>query len=98
MITEGYLYRFDKRIDLDEAEGTLGVAIWAAEGLHGRDRVRMDAACVVDHVLHSIVIDAATAVGEDIAAIFTALLAREFGPCAFQVGRLDLLEDEEDGR
>ena len=89
MIVQGYKYKFLSKAALEEAEKTLLLATLAAEGLHGENRVRMDAAYVVDQTLFTIVVDAATAVGEDIASIFTAFVAEELGQNKFFVRRLE---------
>ena len=89
MIVQGYKYKFLSRAALEEAEKTLLLATLAAEGLHGASRVRMDAVYVVDQTLFTIVVDAATAVGEDIASIFTAFVAEELGQNKFIVKRLN---------
>ena len=48
----------------------------------------MDSAYWVDAPLRTLVVDAATAVGQDVCGIFTSFLTREFGPGAFCVRRL----------
>jgi len=84
-----YRYRFTDAVDLQEAEGTLLLAFVAAEGIHGEARVRLDGAYTLDPTIRAIVVDAGTPVGQDVAGIFTRLLACEFGPDAFHVGRVN---------
>jgi hypothetical protein len=88
MITEGYRFQFDEGVPLRDAEDTLLLSLVAAEGLYGEARVRMDSAYLVDAPLRTIVVDAATDVGQDVCGIFTSFLAREFSPGAFCVRRL----------
>jgi len=85
MIMRGYRYRLLSSRALREAEATLLLAMVAAEGLHGESRVRMDAAYAVDDALCAIAVDTSTVVGEDIASIFTAFLAKELGHNKFFV-------------
>ena len=89
MIVQGYKYKFLSRAALEEAEKTLLLATLAAEGLHGDNRVRMDAAYALDQALFTIVVDSSTAVGDDIASIFTAFIAKELGRNKFLVRRLN---------
>lgn len=89
MLREAYRYRFSAEVDLHEAEDTLLLAILAVEGLYGQARVRMDAAYSVDESSRGIIVDASTDVGQDVNAIFTAFLLREFGTGAFQVRRVE---------
>jgi hypothetical protein len=89
MIVQGYRYKFLSSAALQEAEMTLLLALLAAEGLHGESRVRMDAAYAVDKDLFSIAVDTSTAVGDDIANIFTAFIAKELGQNKFFVRRLE---------
>ena len=89
MIVQGYRYRFLSRAALEEAEKTLLLAMLAVEGLHGEGRVRMDADYAVDQAMFTIAVDTSTAVGEDIASIFTAFVSKELGQNKFLVHRLD---------
>lgn len=91
-MNEAYRYRLAEGVDLREAEGTLLLALIAAEGLYGEARVRMDAAYVIDESIRVIVVDASTDVGQAVSAIFAAILIREFGPMAFHVRRVALIE------
>ena len=89
MIVQGYRYKFLSISAVQEAAKTLLLAMLAAEGLHGEARVRMDADYAVDPALFTIVVDTASVVGEDIAAIFTAFVTKELGQNKFMVHRLD---------
>lgn len=89
MIAQGYRYKFLSRAALEEAEKTLLLSMLAAEGLHGESRVRMDADYAVDQALLTITVDTSTAIGQDIAAIFTAFVSKELGQSKFLLHRLD---------
>ena len=89
MIIEGYKYQFAERVRLRDAEDTLLLALLAAEGIYGHSRVRMDAACAVDPVLRTIVVDCSTDVGQDLCGVYTSFLTKEFSAGAFDVCPLD---------
>jgi len=83
-----YRYTFDPKTSLAEARDSLFLSVFAAEGIHGRAQVRLDAAFCLDEKKRACVVDAATPVGRTIAQIFTGLLSREFGEDAFTVERV----------
>lgn len=88
MTCDFYRYSFSKETSLAEVENSLFLAVFSAEGLHGRAQVRLDAAYFMDEKRRACVVDAASAVGKTIAQVFTGLLAREFGDDAFTVERV----------
>ncbi len=88
MARELYRYNFDSKIPFGEIEESLLLAVLAAEGIHGRTRVRLDASFSLDRAKRSCVIDAATEVGRSIARIFTGFVTHEFGEESFKVERL----------
>ncbi len=94
MTREVYRYVIAARVPIEEVVSTLGLAIVAAESLHGAARVRLDARHFVDESRHACVIDAATAVGTDLNRIFVGYLSQEFGDEAFKVERLDRVPAE----
>jgi hypothetical protein len=83
-----YRYTFTEGTSLTEVENSLFLAVFSAEGLHGRAQVRLYAGYFLDEKRRACVVDAATAVGKTIAQIFTGLLGREFGDDAFTVERV----------
>lgn len=88
MNRELYRYNFDSKVPIRDVEESLLLAVLAAESLHGRSLVRLDASFCLDSHKHSCVVDAATDVGRAIARIFTGFLTREFGEEAFKVERV----------
>ena len=88
MSRDVYRYHFDEKTSLTEVRDSLFLAVFSAEGLHGRAQVRLDAAFCLDEKKRACVVDAATPVGQAIARIFTELLTREFGEEAFTVERV----------
>jgi hypothetical protein len=87
MNSESYDYQFAPETDMPQVEEALLLATMAAEGLHGRARIRLEAAFKCDPVTRSAEIDASTEVGDAIARIFTALLTTTIGEPAFRVTR-----------
>jgi len=83
-----YRYEFVPDVPLEEIEGTLLLAIFAAESVHGESQVRLDAAHHFDLDRHVCVIDTGTAVGRDLNKLFVGFFTREFGPDAFRVERV----------
>ena len=83
-----YRYNFDSKVQLKDVEDSLLLAVMAAESLHGRTMVRLDASFCLDPKKRSCVVDAATEIGRAIARIFTGFLSREFGEDAFKVERV----------
>ncbi len=84
-----YRFTLDERISPHDVRDSLFLSVFAAEGLHGRTQVLLDAAFCLDKQKRACVVDASTDVGRSIAQIFTGLLAREFGEDAFTVDRID---------
>ena len=80
-----YHYRFAEGLPLQEVEDSLMLAAMAAEGLHGRTRLRLEARFELLPRDRSCRIEASTAVGHDLARIFTGLLSQQFGEEGFSV-------------
>ncbi len=83
-----YRYDFDPSVPFGDVEETLILAVLAAEGLHGRSPVRLDAFFSTDLASRSCVLDTATEVGRSIARIFTGFVSHEFGEESFKIERL----------
>ena len=88
MNRELYRYKFDTRVPIRDVEESLLLAVLAAESLHGRSLVRLDASFCLNTRKRSCVVDSATEIGRAIARIFTGFLTREFGEEAFKVERV----------
>lgn len=94
-MTTRYRFEFEQAVPVTEAEQTLHLALFAAEGLFGEARVRMDAKYTIDEANRCLVADATTEVGSAVARMFTALLLREFGEEAFRVRRMEPATSQE---
>lgn len=82
-----YRYHFSADVPFRDVEESLLLAVLAAESLHGRSLVRLEASFCLDEKKRSCVVDAGTEVGRHIARIFTGFLTREFGERAFTIQR-----------
>ena len=78
-------YSFKSTSQSGDIEETLLLAVFAAEGLHGQSRVRLDASYSYDDEKHACVVDCGSDVGRDICCIFGGFAIREFGEGAFDV-------------
>ena len=85
MNREAYRYSFPDLISLTDVQDTIFLAIFSAEGLHGRAQVRLDVGYCLDEAKHSLIVDAGTPAGKTVAQIFTGLLSRQLGEDAFVV-------------
>ena len=88
MNPEVYRYTFSPTVSFEDVEGTLVLALMAAESLHGQSQVRLDSGHATDAAKRRCVIDASTRVGSDLNRLFIGFASREFGPDAFQVERI----------
>lgn len=86
-MTTAYRYQFREGIDPRDVEDTLLLAFLAAEGVFGEARVRMDGAYSIDRDARTATVDASTAVGQIVNAVFTAFAIKEFGRDGFTVRR-----------
>ena len=82
-----YQFKFDDKVPFDEIDGTLMLATLAAECLHGRTRIQLDARFEASRKDNSCWIDGDTVTGQTIVRIFTGLMVRLFGEKAFKVLR-----------
>jgi hypothetical protein len=83
-----YRFQFKETIPAKVIEETLFWAVFNAESVFGKPKVRLDASFLFDREKKVCVIDKTTDVGQHIAQIFTSLVTREFGEDAFKVERL----------
>ena len=93
MHREVYCYSFADTVPMAEVEETLLLAVIAAEGLHGRSRINLDASFWLLEEARVCEVDAGNDVGRDIARIFTGLLTTEIGESAFKVERMGKIPD-----
>jgi len=80
-----YGFTFDARVSLDRVEELILLAVYAAEGVHGAVRVRLEAGYLLDRKTRTCAVEAGTSVGETVAQVLTSHLTREFGEDSFRV-------------
>lgn len=80
-----YRYSFPDGTDMKDIEETLLMSVIAAEGVHGRARVRIDASFDVDHDRCTCRISSGHDAGENIARVFTEFLLLERGDDGFEL-------------
>ncbi len=80
-----YQYQFDKTVEMQGVTDTLLLAVAAAEALHGRAKVNLDADFELSETNRTCRIDARNEIGKDIARIFVEYLSLEFGEDKFMV-------------
>ncbi len=88
MGTDLYRYDFDEKVQSEDLEAALLLAIWSCEALHGEAQTRLDAAHFLDPAKRACVIDAGTPVGRDLNRLFVGFIGREIGADAFTVKRV----------
>ena len=87
-MTRAYKYQLREGIDPRDVEDTLLLAFLAAEGIFGEARVRLDGAYSTDREARTVTVDASTAVGHIVNAVFTVYAIKEFGRDGFTARRL----------
>jgi hypothetical protein len=80
-----YLYRFADNVDMAEVTDTLLLAVAAAQALHGRAKVHLDAEFELNEADRCGRVSASNEVGKDIARIFVEYLTLEIGEKDFTV-------------
>ena len=88
MTTDVFRFSMLPEVPVKEAEMTLQLATFAAEGLFGPSRIRLNLSYHLDAERQAILIDGTTKEGSSVIRIFTGLLIREFGENSFRVERL----------
>lgn len=87
-MSEIYRFKFKDGVPPKEIEETLFWAVFNAESVFGKPKVRLDASFYFERDKNVCVIDKSTDVGEHIAKVFTSMISLEFGEESFQVERL----------
>lgn len=83
-----YRYEFRPEVPLGEIEEVLLLAVIAVEAVHGQAKVRLDGEFLLCEAHRAAVIDATTAVGQDLARVFTGFISEQFGESSFSVERI----------
>lgn len=83
-----YTFHFKTTVPFEEIDSTLILAALAAECIHGRTQIQLDARFQARRKDNVCWIDADSEVGKHIAHIFAGLMVRLFGERSFKVERL----------
>jgi hypothetical protein len=87
-MTEGHFqFEFSKSADMAKVEYALLMAVVAAEGIHGRSRVSLEADFNTNQAVRTCVVNANNQVGVDIAKVFAEFLNLEVGQDAYRIIR-----------
>ena len=78
-------FAFDGPQDQDEVEADMALAIFAAECIHGRPRVRMETRYLFSPDGKSCAMELAGDAGEDAARVFAGLVSARFGEGAVRI-------------
>ena len=95
-MNEVYRFKFKHDVLAREIEDALFWAVFNAESVFGKAKVRLDASFYFDRRKKVCVIDSKTEVGDHIAKLLTSLSAKKFGEDAFRVGRVAEAKSEPD--
>lgn len=88
MKRQRFRYSFGPNIPGPELEGTLTLALIAAEGLHGEAQLRLDASHLLAADRSACVIEVRGQAGHDLNKLFVNFLSREFGRDSYGVERI----------
>lgn len=80
-------FRFGQGVPLQEAEDSVRLALLAAVGLYGEERVKHDVEYMITPLKAMITISGTVPVAESVADMTEAFLTNEFGAEAFTVTR-----------
>jgi len=87
MAEERVMFRFSKRVAIDEIEGTLRLACLAVESLHGTERVQLEARYAIARAHRTVTITVMNDVGKTLALVFSGYARREYGEQAVAMGQ-----------
>ncbi len=96
-MAEVYRFQFKDDVLAREIEDALYWAVFNAESVFGKAKVRLDASFYLERRKKVCVIDKATEAGQHIAQVFTNLAAKKFGEEAFKVERVPQQEEQDHG-
>src|SRR5436190_20394366 len=80
-------FRITQETDAEAIQDDVTLALYAAECVYGKPRVRLEAAYIVEDDGRTALVEAAGEAGEVAARIFAGLLAARFGESGYSVRR-----------
>jgi len=81
-------FTFPEGVDVRAVEGDMALAIFAAECVYGRPRVRMETSYLVDEGGKTCVVEVCGEAGETAARVFAGLTAARLGEDSYTVRRM----------
>lgn len=88
-----YVFNFKRNVDMIDVEDSLMLAALAAECLHGRTAIKLDAVFSLSRDKGEATIRIDSEIGRAIGLIFCGFAMKEFGETSFRVARLDKIEE-----
>jgi len=82
-----YKFEFSRSVNMAKVEYALLMAVVAAEGIHGRSRVSLEADFNTNQAVRTCIVNANNQVGVDIAKVFTEFLNLEIGQDTYRITR-----------
>jgi len=82
-----YQFSFDDSVSSEDAQGTFILALVALESLHGKAAVRLECRFRSDQTAKLFHINSGTAIGNDLAKIFTGFAIHAYGYDAVHIRR-----------
>lgn len=74
-----YKFSFSEEIPLERIRQIFGLAMIAVEAIHGAPAVRLNLSCKLDGKDHSLMVEAESETGYDLAKVLLGFFTREFG-------------------
>jgi hypothetical protein len=82
-----YQFSFDETVNVEDAQGTFMLALVALESLHGKAAVRLDCRFRSDPAAKLFHINSGSAIGNDLAKLFTGFAIHAYGYDAVRIRR-----------
>src|SRR5262245_31444686 len=92
-MSDYYRFHFAPGVPFEEVEGSLLLALFAVESLHGEALTRLDADYTLDREQRQCTIGTSTAVGQSLVRVFAGFVQREFGTSTFRVERFSASDE-----
>ena len=88
MINTYYKFSFSEDIPLERVRRIFGLALTAVEAIHGAPAVRLNLSCKLDGKDHSLMVEADSETGYDLAKVLLQFFHKEFG-AFFEVSQVE---------
>lgn len=88
MFRDCYRFEFSNKIEPSDIDDLLHLAIFSASSIHGESATLLDVRYRFESGGRTCIIDASTAIGREVARIFTGYIAEEFDEGGFSIQRM----------